>query len=399
MSNIEELIMKLCPNGVPYIKLKEMAEIGTGNSDRKDAVEKGEFPFYVRSKDILRINKYEYDETAIIIPGEGGIGEIFHYVEGKYSLHQRAYRIHVLDSRLNTKYLYYYMFSMFKNFIMKKAVTATVTSIRKPMIEEFPIPVPPLEVQCEIVHILDDFTLLSAELSAELKARRIQYEYYRDKLLEPKEDWNCIQMNDICEIITKQTGFDYSATIKPALVTEKNDNTLSFIQNKDFCGEYFNYDTDYYIPKNIVERFPKITLDKPSILFSISGKIGNIGLFEKKEKAFIGGAICICKLKEDNPIINRYILYYSQSKYGQKYLFKSIKAASHLNITVESIRNMKIYYPNKEQQEQIVSKLMKLDKLCNDIFQGLPAEIEARKKQYEYYRDKLLTFKELKVEE
>lgn len=187
MSKIKELIEELCPNGVPYIKLQEMSEIGTGSSDRKDATEDGIYPFYVRSKEVLKINKYEYDETAIIIPGEGGIGEIFHYVKGKYALHQRAYRIHVIDSKLNTKYLYYYMFAMFKRFIMKKAVAATVTSIRKPMIEQFLVAVPPVEVQNEIVRILDNFTLLSAELSAELEARQKQYEYYRDKLLTFKE--------------------------------------------------------------------------------------------------------------------------------------------------------------------------------------------------------------------
>lgn len=206
-------------------------------------------------------------------------------------------------------------------------------------------------------------------------------------------------MSDICELITKQTGFDYSSTIKPSLVTKKSENTLSFIQNKDFSGENFNYETDYYVPKVIVEKFPKITLDKPSILFSISGKIGNVGLFENKEKAFIGGAICICKLKEKKSVLNKYLLYYAQSKYGQKYLFKSIKAASHLNITVEAIRDLKIFYPSIEEQKNIIEKLTKLDNLCNNITIGLPAEINARQKQYEYYRDKLLTFKELKVNE
>lgn len=128
MSKLDELIKELCPNGVPFIELSKMAEIGTGSSDRKDATESGKYPFYVRSKDILKINEYEYDETAIVIPGEGGIGEIFHYVEGKYALHQRAYRIHVFDNKLNTRYLYHYMFSLFKSFILKKAVSATVTS-------------------------------------------------------------------------------------------------------------------------------------------------------------------------------------------------------------------------------------------------------------------------------
>ena len=111
MSDIKDLINDRCPNGVDFLNLKLLAEITTGKSDRRNADENGKYPFYVRSKDILRINKYEYDETAIVIPGEGGVGEIFHFVTGKYALHQRAYRIHVISKKLNTKFLYYYMFS------------------------------------------------------------------------------------------------------------------------------------------------------------------------------------------------------------------------------------------------------------------------------------------------
>ncbi len=186
MSRIEEMIQELCPNGVKYIQLKEIGEIGTGKSNRQDATEDGLYPFYVRSKDIFKNNNYEFDEEAIIIPGEGGIGDIFHYVKGKYALHQRAYRIHFVDSSISTKFAYYYMSANFKRFIFTKAVNATVTSIRKPMIEEFTIPVPPLAIQNEIVNILDKFTELEAELEVELEARRKQYEYYRNKLLNFK---------------------------------------------------------------------------------------------------------------------------------------------------------------------------------------------------------------------
>ena len=93
MSRIDELIAELCPEGVEFKSIGEIAAVGTGSSDRKDAKADGAFPFYVRSQDVFRIDKYEFDEEAILIPGEGGIGEIFHYVSGKYALHQRAYRI------------------------------------------------------------------------------------------------------------------------------------------------------------------------------------------------------------------------------------------------------------------------------------------------------------------
>lgn len=165
-----------------------MAEIGTGRSNRKDEVTDGAYPFYVRSKNVLRSSTYQFDETAIVIPGEGGIGDIFHYVVGKYALHQRAYRIRLQsEEQVLSKFLYYYMTSAFKGFIVSKSVGATATSIRKPMIEEFPIPIPPLSEQARIVEILDKFDTLTNSISEglplEIQLRRQQYEYYREQLL------------------------------------------------------------------------------------------------------------------------------------------------------------------------------------------------------------------------
>jgi len=187
MSRLDDIIMQQCPNGVPFVLIKDVAVVGTGSSDRKEAVENGEYPFYVRSKDVLRSNKYLFDETAIVIPGEGGVGDIFHFVVGKYDLHQRAYRISFTDSRIDPKFAFYYFSNSFKKYIMKKSVEATVTSIRKPMIENFPIAVPPLSAQLEIAMILDNFTELTSELTSklarEIVMRKNQYEYYRNKLL------------------------------------------------------------------------------------------------------------------------------------------------------------------------------------------------------------------------
>ena len=173
---------------VIWRKLGEVAEIGTGRSNREDEVTDGAYPFYVRSKNILRSSTYQFDETAIVIPGEGGVGDIFHYVVGKYALHQRAYRIKLKsEEKIVPKFVYYYMTSAFKRYIISKSVGATATSIRKPMIEEFPIPLPPLSVQSRIVEILDKFDTLTNSITEglplEIKLRRQQYEYYREQLL------------------------------------------------------------------------------------------------------------------------------------------------------------------------------------------------------------------------
>ena len=176
------------------------------------------------------------------------------------------------------------------------------------------------------------------------------------------DDWEQRKLNNMCSIITKQTGFDYSATIKPSLVEHKIPNSYSFIQNKDFEGLNINLNTDFYIPKNIADQFPKITLDTPSLLISISGKIGNIGLYSLKNKAFIGGAVGICKLlNPDDGIISTYEL---ESDYGQKYFQSLIKASSHANITVEDIRNIELILPKDNKERSNISKfLLNIDNL------------------------------------
>ena len=167
------------------------------------------------------------------------------------------------------------------------------------------------------------------------------------------DDWEQRKLGEMCTIITKQTGFDYSATIKPSLVTTKEDDTYSFIQNKDFEGMNINLDTDFYIPISVAEKYPKITLDQPSLLISISGRIGNIGLYSLDSKAFIGGAVGICKLKDIED--GKTTLYELLSPAGQKYFNSLIKASSHANITVEDIRNIEVLLPKHDEEKKRIN--------------------------------------------
>lgn len=174
------------------LQLADLADISTGSSNTDEAEETGIYPFYVRSQDPLSKNTYEYDEEAIITAGDGvGVGKVFHYVNGKYALHQRAYRIHPKSNLITGKYLYYYFISAFPLYITKQMFQGSVPSIRRPMLNKFEVPIPPISEQNHIVSILDRFDLLcndiSSGLPAEIEARQKQYEYYRDKLLTLKE--------------------------------------------------------------------------------------------------------------------------------------------------------------------------------------------------------------------
>ena len=170
--------------GVEMKKLSCIAEIGTGSSNTQDELEKGKYPFFVRSQIVRWKNEYEFDETAIITSGDGvGVGKVLHYYEGKYALHQRAYRIHVLVDDFVPKFLFYFMQKDFYNYIMLNAYAASVTSVRKPMLLNYPIPVPSLQEQQRIVDILDTFEASIQNLEAQLSQREKQYDYYRNKLL------------------------------------------------------------------------------------------------------------------------------------------------------------------------------------------------------------------------
>ena len=396
MNKLEELINELCPDGVKKEKLKNLAEIGTGNSNRQDATEDGQYTFFVRSKDTLKSSSYEYDEEAIIIPGEGGIGEVFHYINDKYALHQRAYRIHVVSDLLDTKFLYHYMKSAFKKFITKKAVSATVTSIRKPMIEDFEVPLPPLSIQSEIVHILDSFTLLTAELTAELTARQKQYAFYRDYLLDFSNEDVTKKIPDIdCSNVEYKRLGDIATAIYRGAGIKRDEVTETGIP----CVRYGEIYTTYNVTfNNCVSHTDedkiqnKKYFEHGDVLFAITGEsveeIAKSCVYLGHDKCLAGGDIVVLKHNQ-NP---KYMAYVLSTTNAQSQKSKGKVKSKVVHSSVPAISDIIIPIPPLAEQEKIANMIERFDHLCNDISNGLPAEIEARKKQYEYYRDTLLSF-------
>lgn len=385
MSHIDELIADLAPEGVEFRKIGAVAHVGTGSSDRKDASNDGRYPFYVRSKEVMRIDSFEFDEEAIVIPGEGGIGNIFHYANGKYALHQRAYRISFHTLEIDTRFAYYYFWSNFKKFILQKAVSATVVSIRKPMITEFRIPVPPLEVQREIVRILDHFTALEAELEAELEARRVQFDHYRREQMTFGEDIELVDLGALAEV---RSGWGFPKSEQGLIsgdypfykVSDMNlpSNTTSMVKSNNYVSEA--------IARNLGTRpAPAGTVIFPKIGAAVATNKKRIlsvpAVYDNNVMGIVPGS----------DLSSRFLYHWFQTF--------NLSSLANYSGAVPSIRKSeaeKVQFPSiaMEEQERIAYLLDSFESLVNDINIGLPAELAARRKQYEYYRDKLLTFEE-----
>ncbi|GHQ92256.1 hypothetical protein VN0418_03150 [Helicobacter pylori] len=180
-----------------------------------------------------------------------------------------------------------------------------------------------------------------------------------DALMLPS-NWQRVRLGDMTTSFTKQTGFDYSASIKPTLIKEQLPNYIPFIQNKDFLGHYINYKTDYFIPNEIAIRFPQILLNEKCLLISISGAIGNVAVFNHSQNAFIGGAIAVLKFKEKKSL--DFVMHFLISASGQKLLLNSVKSSSHKNLTIADLRVLLIPLPPLDEQIAIANILSDLDR-------------------------------------
>lgn len=420
MSKIEDLIRQFCPDGVEYVKLDEMGSFYSGLSGKsKEDFRDGNAKFItyvnifnnpalktdvedkVKIADGEKQNTIQYGDLLFTgsseTPDECGMCSVLtHHTDENLYLNSFCFgfRFNDLSDKCPSFMKHLFRSTSIRKKICKTANGVTRYNISKKEFAKLEIPLPPLPVQEAIVNILDRFAVYAAELQAGLQARQQQYEYYRDTLLsfEGREDVQWKKLGELCPLITKQTGFDYSNYIKDKLVREKKENHIPYIQTKFFTGRQFDFNTDYYIPEETAARFPKIVLDTKCILLSIVGaSIGNIGLYDNSQKSFLGGAIGVAKPSAD--VNTEFIYYYLTSHSGQKQIFHKVKGAGQATITIEDIREFLVPQPSLSEQQRIVDILDRFDTLVNDLTQGLPAEIEARQQQYEYYRDQLLTFK------
>ncbi|MDO4391883.1 MAG: restriction endonuclease subunit S [Clostridium sp.] len=419
MSKIEELIKKLCPNGVEYKTIGELFDVKNGYTPSKNNKyfwENGNIPWF-RMDDIrtngnilndatqhiteLAIKNRKFPKDSLIVATTATIG-VHALIKCDFVCNQQLTCVAIkekLKNDLNIKFCFYY-FDIIDEQCKKIANQGggmPIVSLEK--MKKLVFPVPPLEVQCEIVHILDDFTLLSAELSAELKARQKQYDYYSEKLLnniETKE----ISFGDACDVVTDYVAAGSFGDIAKNVQYINTPDYAQLIRTVDIKNNFQK--ADYiYVSKNAFNYLWRVNLDKECVILpNIGVNCGEVYYLSpemlKYEKNVLGPNAILVRSNTNNI---KYLSYLFKTRYFQKQLRKIISPAGQTKFNKTELKKLILHLPSKEIQENIVEKLDKLDEICNNIYNGLPAEIEARQKQYEYYRDKLLTFKELKVNE
>ena len=395
MSKLDELIKKYCPDGVEYKALDEVIiSLNTGLNPRKffklNTNDAKNYYITIReihnnkiqitdstdkiNDDALRLcnNRSNLDKGDILFSGTGTIGEIA-LIEDKpdnWNIKEGVYAIKPIQKMIISKYLMYILQTdTIRTAYMKKVAGGTVKSIPMKDLKKITIPVPPLPVQEEIVRILDSFTSLTVELQAELQARKIQFEQYSMLLFEQvKKKYNTCILSDICSVAKGKTPIQKAIPGDYPMVVTTTERRTSNSYQFDACSVCI-----------------------PLVSSRGHGVASLNHVYYQTGKFALGNILCAVTPKCSDKVHAKYLYYYFEEAKDFT-LVPLMKGGANVALRIEDIEKLRIPVPEIEIQKKIVSRLEKFDKLCNKL---LPAEIAARQKQYEYYRDKLLTFKEL----
>ncbi|WP_270962133.1 restriction endonuclease subunit S [Campylobacter upsaliensis] len=379
---LESLLQQHCPNGVEFKELGELCKIQTGKLNANAKVENGKYPFFTCDEIPYSINTYAFDCEAILISGNGSkVGHI-HFYKGKFNAYQRTYILSDFSSIIS-KFLFFILNAFLKSYILTNCKKASIPYITLPMLEKFKIPIPPLEIQQKIVDILDAFT----ELQAELQARRKQYEYYRNKLLSFEELQRRTDMlnGGGLKLVTLGELGKISMCKRILKNQTKPSGDVPFYKIGTFGGI-----ADSFIDSSIFNEFKqKFSYpQKGDILISASGTIGKAIIYQG-ENAYYQDSNIVWLKHDGKKLNNKFLFYCYQNTQWDKY---ASKGGTITRLYNDNLGKVQIPLPPLAVQNEIVELLDKFDTLANDLSAGLPAEIEARKKQYEYYRERLLSF-------
>ena len=389
MNHITQLVNQLCPDGVEYKRLGDLGTFYGGLSGKSKAdFTDGNAKFItyrniysnpalnldddatVKIRENERQNVIEYGDVLFTgsseTPDECG----FSSVVTKKPTEKMYLNSFCFGYRLNDKiFIPDFLKHLFRSNNLRKQIFKTASgvtryNVSKKLFAEIEIPVPPLQIQEEIVRVLDSFSALEAELEAELEARQRQYAHYRDALLQFDCSVTTKKLGDVCKVIT-------GGEAPKNATKEKTDKNIYAIYAN--AKEEYGFTDSYTVDKDAVS------------ISSIGAKTGTIYFRQKNFTPIIRLKVL---LPIDETILLPKYLYYALLKVN----FKT-KQGGIPNINANDVKRIEIPIPPLEEQQRIVDILDKFAALTTDLQRGLPAELAARRKQYAHYRDALLTFK------
>ncbi len=395
MSELQRLINELCPNGVEYVSLGNVCKIVKGvQFNKADMNDEGSYPVINGGINPSGyIEQYNQEGNTITISQGGASAGYVNWLDIKFWLGAHCYAIKPNADLLN-RYAYHFIKSQ-EYKLQECQYGAGIPALAKSTIESLSIPLPPLEVQREIVRILDKYSEsveeLKKALEKELSLRKKQYEYYRDKLLDFKsvpppwtDDVRWRTLGEVATSIYRGSGITRDQITKTGIPCVR-------------YGEiYTKYNTWF---DNCLSHTNETAIKNPKyfeygdILFAITGEsvdeIAKSVAYLGHDKCLAGGDIVVLKHNQ-NP---RYLAHVLSTYDARKQKSKGKIKSKVVHSSVPSIENIRIPVPSIDIQTKIADVLDNFEKICSDLNIGLPTEINARQKQYEYYRDKLLQFR------
>ena len=375
MSSVNFLEKLLDGVSVEWKSLGDICNIKTGPNINKNIISNnpGVYPVINSGRDPLGyVNVFNTENDPIGIASRGSVGLVY-WTPGKYFRGNLNYSCTVKEkNKLDVRYLYHYLLHADAE-IQALATHQGIPALNASALKTLQVPLVPLEIQAEIVRILDAMTAHTAELTAELTARKKQYNYYRDKLLSFEDgevEWK--ELGEICRFIN---GRAYK---QPELLDSGKYPVLR-------VGNFFTNGNWYY---SDLELDPDKYCDKGDLLYAWSASFG--------PRIWEGGKVIyhyhIWKILPDLNLVSKKYLYYLLAWDTEALKAESGTGSTMMHIGKGSIEKRLVPVPSLKKQAQIVSFLDKFDALTASITEGLPREIELREKQYAYYRDLLLSF-------